>query len=108
MPREKERCGCGSPFGAAPMGRVVRAGKSVSTSGVGAVTRDMAVSGGTGSLPAHLLHPLSIPGELLRAGNYIFPCGKGWGIAAPLKLMWGLMMCPKGGGREAAVPTKRQ
>lgn len=74
-----------TPLGATPTGRVVRAGKSISTSVVGVVTRDSAVSGGRGSLPAYLFHPLSILSELLRAGNYFFPCGKGWRIAALLK-----------------------
>lgn len=65
----REMRGCGPPFGATPRGRVVRAGKSVSTSVVRVVTRDLAVSGGRGSLPAYLLHSLSMPSELLRAGN---------------------------------------
>lgn len=72
--------GCGPVFGATPTGRVVRAGKSVSTSVPGVVTRDLAVPGGRGSLPPYLLHPLSIPSELLRVGNYIFPCGTVGGL----------------------------
>lgn len=95
--------GCGPPWA-----ELVRAGKSISTSVVGVVTRDSAVSGGRGSLPAYLLHPLSILSELLRAGNYFFPCGKGWGVAALLKRIWGLILCPEGRGREAALPPKRQ
>lgn len=78
----------GPPFGAIPLCRLVKAGRSVSShiSVVGVATGELPVSGGRGSLRAFLLHPFSVPLELLRAGNAFFPCGKGWGFAAPLEI----------------------
>lgn len=93
--------GCGPVFGATPMGRVVRAGKSVSTSVFRVVTRDLAVPGGRGFSPCL---PLSLPSGLLRVGNYIFPCGNSWGVAALLKLIWSC--APRGEAGRQQWPPK--
>lgn len=108
--------GCGPVFGATPTGRVVRAGKSVSTSVFRVVTRDLAVPGGRGFSPC-LPAPSSLhPFRAAEGRELHFPMWNGWGVAALLKLIWscaprgeaGRQQCPSKGsdGGSAVLPSQ--
>lgn len=96
--------GCGPVFGATPTGRVVRAGKSVSTSVFRVVTRDLAVPGGRGFSPC-LPAPSSLhPFRAAEGRELHFPVWNGWGVAALLKLIWSC--APRVGAGRQQCPSK--